>query len=136
MSVSHLAMICCRLQEGGAFRYTLQSEGELVIYHELALADMKYTPQDVARVTLIQNDPCNMYERLRDFDVVMVTNLTRVVDPAAMLGQVHDRMKPGAALLVFSAYDWDSALTPADKWIGAKKVCGGALDEDGQAIIS
>jgi 2-polyprenyl-3-methyl-5-hydroxy-6-metoxy-1,4-benzoquinol methylase len=110
------------LQEGGAFRYTLQSEGELVTYHELSLADMKYTPEHVSRVTLIQNDPCNMYGRLRDFDVVMVTNLTRVVDPSTMLRQIHDRMKPGATLLVFSAYDWDASLTPADKWVGGKKV--------------
>jgi tRNA A58 N-methylase Trm61 len=133
----------CRLQEGGAFRYTLQSEGELVTYNELSLADMAYAPDDVRRVTLIQSDPCNIQARLRDFDVVMVTNLTRVVDPAAMLSQIHDRMKPGATLLVFSAYDWDASLTPMDKWVGAKKVryglycklCPGKFRPQGWSVV-
>lgn len=54
-----------RLQQGGTFHYTTPDQGELLKYHALTLADLDCDPEDVKRVTLIQNDPVNLFDRLR-----------------------------------------------------------------------
>ena len=59
---------------------------------------------------------------LTDFDVVAVTNLTRVVDPTLLLRKIHERIRPGGVLLVFSDYGWDAKVTPYGNWVGGKKV--------------
>eukprot|EP00123_Amoebidium_parasiticum_P013818 comp22168_c0_seq1/m.32522 comp22168_c0_seq1/g.32522 ORF comp22168_c0_seq1/g.32522 comp22168_c0_seq1/m.32522 type:complete len:726 (-) comp22168_c0_seq1:709-2886(-) len=115
------------LQEGRRFRYTMPDEGELVTYHEIAVQDLGLDASLLKKVTLMQGDTCNLPARLTGFDLILVSNLTRLYDPSVFLAGVHERLNEGGMLVILSAYDWDSSVTPVDKWVGGKKLDGESL---------
>jgi 5-histidylcysteine sulfoxide synthase/putative 4-mercaptohistidine N1-methyltranferase len=113
-----------QLKENGRVRFTIPTEGDLVEYKEVALADFGY--ETISEKTdFIQGDACNLKPRFRDYDLIFCGNLIdRLYDPALFLNSIGERVVPGGLLVLTSPYTWLEEYTNKDKWLGGLKVRG------------
>jgi len=112
------------LQEKGYTRYAIPTEGELMSYHEVRLADLGLdTLRD--RVEFRQGDAHNLKPQFTGYDLILAANLIdRLYDPHRFLQDVHTRLEPGGLLVITSPYTWLEEFTPRERWLGGIKVDG------------
>ncbi|KNC80580.1 hypothetical protein SARC_07064 [Sphaeroforma arctica JP610] len=121
---ARLIQVGHRLQEGGVFRYVTTKEGDIQNFNELRASTCAITNDLAKKVTLLQTNPNNMYERLTDFDLVIVSDICRLSNPTKLLESIHKRMSENAVLVVFSSNDWDEQISKSEDWVGGHKVNG------------
>ncbi len=110
------------LQKNGSQRYVIASEGELVNYKEVKLADFDGYEQLKDRIDFMQGDACNLKSNLTDYALVFAGNLIdRLYDPEKFLRLIKGRIRPGGLLVLTSPYTWLEEFTPRDKWLGGFK---------------
>lgn len=109
------------LQHTGLKRYVVREEGELLGYREIQLK--QFDLADVAdRCQFMQADACNLPGKFRDYDLVFAGNLIdRLYSPRKFLCMIHERMRPGALLIVASPYTWLEEFTARQEWLGGFK---------------
>lgn len=113
-----------RLAEQGRLRYTLVDEGELVSYKERSLAELGLS-NEAHKVEFFQGDACNLKPVFTGYDLILAANLIdRLYSPEKFLETVHQRLNPGAVLLIASPYTWLPEHTKREAWIGGFKKDG------------
>jgi len=106
------------LLEQGFTRYPRLEEGELVTYQEATLADLNLNSLH-GTVDFFQADACNLKELYTGYDLILAANLIdRLYDPRKFLANIHERLNPGALLIITSPYSWDETITEKAKWLG------------------
>lgn len=113
-----------RLQEDGCIRYTIPTEGELVVYKECDLTELDY--QGVKhKVEFIQGDACNLKPGFCGYDLIFCGNLIdRLYDPLRFLKTIPARLNRGGFLALVSPYTWLEEYTEKSKWLGGIKLNG------------
>jgi len=116
--------LAARMQEEGYLRYALSEEGEIVSFHEIALADLGL--DDVRqKVEFYQADACNLPEKFAGYDLVLAANLIdRLYSPKLFLSTIHTRMNPGGVLVITSPYTWMEEYTKKEEWLGGYREAG------------
>jgi len=116
--------LAARMQEEGYLRYTLPEEGEIVSFHEIALADLGLNGVR-QQVEFYQADACNLPEKFTGYDLVLAANLIdRLYSPRLFLSTVHTRMNPGGILVITSPYTWMEEYTKKEEWLGGYRDAG------------
>ena len=116
--------LAARMQEEGYLRYALPEEGEIVSFHEVALAELGL---DIARgrVEFFQGDACNLPEKFSGYDLVLAANLIdRLYSPRKFLTTIHERINPGGLLVLTSPYTWLEEYTKKEEWLGGYRNAG------------
>lgn len=117
----HLA---ARMQEGGYLRYALPEEGEILSFHEIALSDLGLAELR-EKVQFFQADACNLPDKFTGYDLVLAANLIdRLYSPRRFLSMIHERMNPGALLVIASPYTWLESFTKKEEWLGGYRAAG------------
>ncbi|GFO67606.1 SAM-dependent methyltransferase [Geomonas limicola] len=117
----HLA---ARMQEGGYLRYALPEEGEILSFHEITLADLGLAELR-EKVQFFQADACNLPDKFTGYDLVLAANLIdRLYSPRRFLSMIHERMNPGALLVIVSPYTWLESFTKKEEWLGGYRAAG------------
>ncbi|HEY5715199.1 MAG TPA: 5-histidylcysteine sulfoxide synthase [Psychromonas sp.] len=112
------------LAEHGKKRYTICTEGELVEYKSISLAQMGYELL-LHKVNFIQGDACNLKARYSGYDLIYASNLIdRLNDPKHFLAGIQQRINSGGYLVITSPYTWLEEYTDKDKWLGGIKLNG------------
>jgi putative 4-mercaptohistidine N1-methyltranferase len=116
--------LAARMQEGGYLRYALPEEGEIASFHEITLAELDLDGvRD--RVQFYQADACNLPEKFTGYDLVLAANLIdRLYSPRRFLSSIHERMNPGALLVLASPYTWQENFTKKEEWLGGYREAG------------
>lgn len=110
-----------QLQQGNLVRYTLPIEGEIMDFKQASLAELDLD-KTAHKCEFLQQDAANIKPRLTGYDMVFAADLLdRLYDPQAFLSQVHQRLNAGGLLWLASAYDWQAAVTPKQRWLGGYK---------------
>ncbi|WP_461535442.1 5-histidylcysteine sulfoxide synthase [Spongorhabdus nitratireducens] len=115
------------LQHNGKIRFFTPTEGELGNYNEARISDFA-EDIDTNRILFTQGDACNLKPKYNNYDLVFAGNLIdRLADPAAFLGLIHQRIRPGGVLVLTSPYTWLEEYTAKDKWVGGIRENGEVL---------
>jgi putative 4-mercaptohistidine N1-methyltranferase len=70
-------------------------------------------------VSFATGDACNLSEDHGDYDLIFAGNLIdRLQDPAAFLGDIHNRLSENGTLVISSPYTLLEDFTPRANWIG------------------
>ncbi|HEY5672904.1 MAG TPA: 5-histidylcysteine sulfoxide synthase [Malonomonas sp.] len=116
--------IAYQLQEKGLLHYQLPEEGEIVSYHEKRLSDFDLQ-STAAKIEFSQGDAHNLKPQLRDYDLILASNLLdRLYDPARFLSAIHQRLKLGGLLVLASPYTWREEYTKKTQWVGGIRKAG------------
>ncbi|RWX55763.1 5-histidylcysteine sulfoxide synthase [Photobacterium chitinilyticum] len=114
----------CNLTEHGEKRYTIRTEGDLVEFKSITLAQFSYI-EDAKKINFIQGDACNLKPQFSGYDLVYASNLIdRLGDPKAFLSTIHQRINDGGYLVITSPYTWLEEYTTKANWLGGIKVHG------------
>ena len=112
------------MQKNGSIRYAIPSEGKLVSYHEKTLEQFGLSDTR-DKVEFWQGDAHNLKEQFTNYDLVLACNLVdRLYHPARFLAHIAERMNKGGLLVLLSPYTWLEEFTPAEHWLGGRKVDG------------
>ncbi|MHB8121679.1 MAG: 5-histidylcysteine sulfoxide synthase [Desulfuromonadaceae bacterium] len=116
--------LAARMQEDGYLRYALPEEGEIVSFHEVALAALGLdTTRN--RAQFYQGDACNLPEKFSGYDLVLAANLIdRLYSPRKFLTTIHERINPGGLLVLTSPYTWLEEYTKKEEWLGGYRTAG------------
>ena len=116
--------LAARMQEEGYLRYALTEEGEVLSYHEIALASLGL--EEVrGKVSFYQADACNLPEKFTGYDLVLAANLIdRLYSPRRFLTGIRERMNPGGLLVITSPYTWLEEFTKKEEWLGGYREAG------------
>lgn len=126
---ARMISIPIKLQEQGYVRYTMKDEGELVFYRDIVLSDFGLT-EVKSSILFMQADAMNLKPNYTGYDLIIVANLLEELsDPLQFLSQIHTRLNGKGTLMLVSAYEWDVAKTPRNKWPGGFK-------KDGEPVTS
>lgn len=113
-----------QLADYGFIRYSVADQGDLRLYKERQLSEMKIDNL-VGTVELLQGDACNLKPSLTGYDLVLAANLIdRLYDPSLFLESIEKRMNPGGILLIASPYTWLEEHTDKENWLGGYKKDG------------
>jgi len=116
--------LAARMQEEGYLRYAFPEEGEIVSYHEAGLKELGLD-EIRDRVLFSQADACNLPEKFCGYDLVLAANLIdRLYSPRRFLSTIHERMNPGALLVLTSPYTWLEEYTRKEEWLGGYRDAG------------
>jgi SAM-dependent methyltransferase/uncharacterized protein YbaR (Trm112 family) len=119
-----LARFASRALRGGKFRYPLRMAGTAYEEREFVsppllrgnaniwIADALVPPLGPACAGL----------------VLALNLLDCVSDPAALLRAAAALLRPGGHLLLCTPFDWSTAATPAEAWLGARSAASAAPD--------
>ncbi|MGF1735034.1 5-histidylcysteine sulfoxide synthase [Photobacterium satsumensis] len=112
------------LTEQGEKRYTIKTEGDLVEFKCVTLAEMGY--QNVAnKIHFVQGDACNLKPQFSQYDLIYASNLIdRLGNPKQFLSTIHERLNHGGYLVITSPYTWLEEYTDKENWLGGIKVNG------------
>ncbi|PSU08832.1 SAM-dependent methyltransferase [Photobacterium gaetbulicola] len=112
------------LTEQGEKRYTIRTEGDLVEFKCVTLAELGY--QDIAnKINFVQGDACNLKPQFGQYDLIYASNLIdRLTNPKQFLSTIHQRLNPGGYLVIASPYTWLEEYTDKANWLGGIKVNG------------
>lgn len=114
----------CTLIEQGEKRYTIRTEGDLVEFKSITLAELNYI-EIADKVSFMQGDACNLKPQYTGYDLIYASNLIdRLGDPKQFLSSIYDRINTGGYLVITSPYTWLEDYTNKDNWLGGKKVHG------------
>ena len=121
---ARVVRLATNFKESGKLKYALKEEGELALFFEKNLSDFGIDPA-VQKVEFWQADPHNMKAYFDGYDLVVANDvLDTLYDPKLFLSTIVERMNEGAYLVIASAYQWDEAKTPKNKWLGGIKKNG------------
>ncbi len=116
--------LAARMQEEGYLRYSFPEEGEIVSFHEVTLEQFGLEEQR-DKVQFYQADACNLPDKFSGYDLVMALNLIdRLYSPRRFLSMIHERMNPGALLMITSPYTWMEEFTNKEEWLGGYREAG------------
>jgi len=114
----------CTLIEQGEKRYTIRTEGDLVEFKSITLAELNYI-EIADKVSFMQGDACNLKSQYTGYDLIYASNLIdRLGDPKQFLSSIYDRINTGGYLVITSPYTWLEDYTNKDNWLGGTKVHG------------
>jgi 5-histidylcysteine sulfoxide synthase/putative 4-mercaptohistidine N1-methyltranferase len=116
--------LAARMQEEGYLRYAFHEEGEVFSFHEISLS--QFGLEGIReQVKFYQADACNLPEKFTGYDLVLAANLIdRLYSPRRFLSSIHERMNPGALLLITSPYTWLEEFTKKEEWLGGYREAG------------
>ena len=110
------------LQKTGSQRYVIATQGDLVDFKEVKLADFDGYEAIKDNVSFMQGDACNLTDKYTDYDLVFAGNLIdRLYKPTDFLASIKDRIRPGGLLVITSPYTWLEEFTPKENWLGGFK---------------
>ncbi|MEP3848120.1 MAG: 5-histidylcysteine sulfoxide synthase [Paracoccaceae bacterium] len=110
------------LQSTGSQRYVIATQGELVDFKEVKLAEFDGYEAIKDNVSFMQGDACNLADKYTDYDLVFAGNLIdRLYKPTDFLASIKDRIRPGGLLVITSPYTWLEEFTPKENWLGGYK---------------
>jgi 5-histidylcysteine sulfoxide synthase/putative 4-mercaptohistidine N1-methyltranferase len=111
------------LQQGGAIRYCLENEGDIVDYYELSLKTLGL-PYN-GNIHFSQGDAGNLKNVFNNYDVILAQHvLESSYNPREFLQTVHQRLQSKGLLVIVSDYDFDEQHTAKNNWLGGLKVNG------------
>jgi 5-histidylcysteine sulfoxide synthase/putative 4-mercaptohistidine N1-methyltranferase len=114
-----------QLQETGLSRFSIPTEGELVVFKETSLEQLGYTKEVKQRILFAQGDAHNLKPQFSGYDLIFCGNLIdRLHDPKRFLNEIHSRMNSGSYLVLTSPYTWLEDYTDKSNWLGGIKVNG------------
>lgn len=117
------------LQKNGLLRYVIKDEGELSIFKDVLLKDLKLNDND-NRIQFMQDDVMKLKERYTDYDVILAMNLLEEIrQPKEFLSTIHQRLNANGLLIVGSTYEYKESVSQMENWIGGFK-------KDGEPIRS
>ncbi|MDX1302251.1 5-histidylcysteine sulfoxide synthase [Photobacterium sp.] len=112
------------LAEHGEKRYTIRTEGDLVEFKSVSIAQLGYESL-IHKVNFIQGDACNLKPQYSGYDLIYASNLIdRLNEPKQFLATIHHRINSSGYLVIASPYTWLEDYTDKDKWLGGIKVHG------------
>ncbi len=112
------------LSEHGEIRYSIRTEGDLVEFKSVSLAELGYQAL-LNKVNFVQGDACNLKAQYSGYDLIYAANLIdRLNDPEQFLRSVAVRLNSGGHLVITSPYTWLEEYTQKSKWLGGIKVNG------------
>jgi putative 4-mercaptohistidine N1-methyltranferase len=106
------------LQKDGAIDFFRRDEGGLGQRITLTLDELDLA-RAAQKVSFATGDACNLSEDHGDYDLIFAGNLIdRLQDPAAFLGDIHNRLSENGTLVISSPYTLLEDFTPRANWIG------------------
>lgn len=112
------------LTEHGEKRYSIRTEGELVEFKSISLAQLGYEYL-LNKIDFIQGDACNLKPQYSGYDLIYAANLIdRLNEPQQFLTAIQQRLNSGGYLVITSPYTWLEEHTDKEKWLGGIKVHG------------
>lgn len=113
-----------QLKEQGRVRYTQQTEGELLDYHEISLQSLGLD-NVASRVDFCQGDGHNLKPQFNHYQLIVCHRVLEYsYQPRQLLECLIDRLQPGGLLVLGSAFQWSAAHTQAEHWLGGVKQDG------------
>ena len=112
------------LQKNGLLRYVIKDEGELSVFKDVVLKDLKLD-KTLDHLQFMQDDVMKLKQRYRGYDVIVAMNLLEEIrQPKAMLSMIHERLNADGMLILGSTYDWESSISEVEHWPGGFKKDG------------
>ncbi|NTS76557.1 5-histidylcysteine sulfoxide synthase [Catenovulum sp. SM1970] len=112
------------IKEQQTVRFATSIEGEILDYHEVNLAKLKFTSL-ADKVGFYQGDAHNLKPQFTGYDLIYADSLLEhLYDPRLCLSAIQQRLNPQGYLVLNSAYQWDESATEKAKWLGGIKVNG------------
>ncbi|WP_019037296.1 5-histidylcysteine sulfoxide synthase [Psychroflexus tropicus] len=112
------------LQKNGLLRYVIKDEGELSVFKDVVLKDLKLD-KTLDHLQFMQDDVMKLKERYSGYDVIVAMNLLEEIrQPKAVLSRIHERLNAGGMLILGSTYDWESSTSEVEHWPGGFKKDG------------
>ena len=110
------------LQKTGSQRYVIKTQGDLVDFKEVKLANFETYEAIKNKISFMQGDACNLTDKYTDYDLVFAGNLIdRLYKPTDFLTSIKDRVRKGGLLVITSPYTWLEEFTPKENWLGGYK---------------
>ncbi|MBZ9652825.1 5-histidylcysteine sulfoxide synthase [Psychroflexus montanilacus] len=112
------------LQKNGLLRYVIKDEGELSVFKDVVLKDLKLD-NTLDHLQFMQDDVMKLKERYTGYDVIVAMNLLEDIrQPKAVLSRIHERLNAGGTLILGSTYAWESSTSEVEHWPGGFKKDG------------
>ncbi|MBZ9628299.1 5-histidylcysteine sulfoxide synthase [Psychroflexus sp. CAK1W] len=112
------------LQNKGLLRYVIKDEGDLQLFKDVLLKDLKLN-NNANPVLFMQDDAMKLKKRFSDYDVILAFNLLEELqNPTAFLSTIHERLNKDGLLILGSTYHWKESISQKDNWIGGFKKNG------------
>lgn len=112
------------LQKNGLLRYVIKDEGELSVFKDVLLKDLKLNSK-LNHLQFMQDDVMKLKERYSGYDVIVAMNLLEDIrQPKAFLSRIHERLNTGGTLILGSTYEWDEKVSQTENWPGGFKKDG------------
>jgi putative 4-mercaptohistidine N1-methyltranferase len=112
------------LQKNGLLRYVIKDEGDLQIYKDILIKDLKLKT-NIANLEFMQDDVLKLKKKFSDYDVVCIINLLEELkDPSILLKTIHERLNRNGILIIGSTCQWNEKYTPKEHWLGGFKKDG------------
>jgi SAM-dependent methyltransferase/uncharacterized protein YbaR (Trm112 family) len=119
-----LARFATRALRGGSFPYPLRVAGTAYEERQITVAPL---PRGNANFWIA--DALAPPLAAGCAGLVVALNLVDCVsDPAGLLRAAADLLRPGGHLLLSTPFDWSTAATPAEGWVGARSINTAAPD--------
>jgi SAM-dependent methyltransferase/uncharacterized protein YbaR (Trm112 family) len=119
-----LARFAARALRGGALRYPLRVSGTAYEARDIIVPVPVRGSTDLwiadALVPPLAPESAGL--------VVALNLLDCVTDPKALLRAAASLLRPGGQLLLCTPFDWSTAATPVEGWVGARSAATGAPD--------
>ena len=113
--------VATRLKESGYIAYHSKEEGELYSLKRVTLAELGFE-ELTCKINFWQADACNLKPNLKDYDLVMATNLIdRLYNPILFLQDIQTRLNKEGILVLTSPYTWQESSTKKELWLGGYK---------------
>lgn len=117
-----------KLQQGDAVRYSIESEGDIVDFNEITLAQFnRFQNKDIApdNILFSQGDAGNLKPIFADYDVILASQLLeQCYDAQGFLRQVNERLKSKGLFILLTDFSVNPERVTKDKRLGGCKVNG------------
>ncbi len=119
VDLSHRFIECAnQLKETGSLKYSMITEGELLIPRNADLAELQLDQQS-NKVEFYQEDACNLSDRHQHYNLIFAGNLLdRLQDPKSFLNSIHNYLTINGILVMSSPYTLLEEYTPRENWLG------------------
>ncbi len=112
------------LQKNGLLRYVIKDEGDLQIFKDILIEDLKLKT-NIGNLEFMQDDALKLKKKFSNYDVVCIINLLeQLKDPSILLRSIHERLNRNGILIIGSTCQWNEKYTPKEHWLGGFKKDG------------